>query len=176
MPASRAPGLRSADTRAVRSTTLTIAAPSPSIEGRFGSRDSGRKRTPLHERGDAERDVDEEDEAPAGAEQVGVDERAAEDRPQDGTAADHGAEQAEGLAELLVGKESRTIPKPCGIIAAAQRPWSSRNAISVPGDQASEHSAELSVKPATPSRNMRRRPKMSPRRAPVTSPIAKVSA
>jgi hypothetical protein len=68
------------------------------------------------------------------------------------------------------------IPKPCGIRIAANRPCTSRAAISVPVVGARPHRTEEAVKPVTPSRNRRRRPKMSPSRAPVMRPMANVSA
>ena len=74
------------------------------------------------------------------------------------------------------GKTCFKIPKPWGIMIAAKTPWISRVAISMPGLWAAPQSALASVKPATPRMNRRRRPKMSPRRPPVTRPMAKVSA
>ena len=50
------------------------------------------------------------------------------------------------------------MPNPCGIITAANAPWSRRNAISISVDCAAPQSVEATVKPATPARNRRRRP------------------
>jgi hypothetical protein len=74
------------------------------------------------------------------------------------------------------GKVERISPKPCGIMTAANSPWASRKAISISGDVAAPHSADIKVKPATPIRNRRRRAKMSPNRPPVTRPTANVRA
>ena len=72
------------------------AAARPATRGAGGRRaDQGRE---------AERHVDEEDRAPAGAEEVEVDQRAAEHRAEHRAQADHGAEQPERLADL-VGRE-----------------------------------------------------------------------
>ena len=57
---------------------------------------------------------------------------------------------------------------------AANSALDEARAISVSGVGASPQSADAAVKPARPSRNSRRRPKMSPSRPPVTSPTANV--
>ena len=60
----------------------------------------------------------------------------------------------------------------CGIIAAAPAPWTSRAAIRNANVGASPQASEAAVKASTPMRNIRRRPKMSPSRAPVISRVA----
>ena len=72
--------------------------------GGRSARDSGSRLGGAHQGREAERHVDEEDRAPAGAEDVEVDQRAAEHRPEHRAQPDHGAEQAERLADL-VGRE-----------------------------------------------------------------------
>ena len=72
-------------------------------------------------------------------------------------------------------KTSFIRPKPCGIISAPNAPCSTRNAISTPIVGATAHAAENSVKPAEPIRNSRRRPKMSPSRAPAIRNTANAS-
>ncbi len=73
------------------------------------------------------------------------------------------------------GKTSLSRPKPCGISSAPNPPWSARITMSASAEGATAHSADISVKPKEPIRKSRRRPKMSPRRAPVTSRTAKLS-
>ena len=68
-----------------------------------------------------------------------------------------------------------TIESVAGIISAAPMPWTARDAISIVESWASPAVAEVSAKMMTPVRNMRRRPKMSPRRPPVAISTAKVS-
>jgi AcrR family transcriptional regulator len=63
------------------------------------------------------------------------------------------------------GKHSLSIPKPCGMSSAPNPPCSARVAISISGDCATAHSRDITVNPAEPIRNSRRRPKMSPSRA-----------
>ena len=60
----------------------------------------------------------------------------------------------------------------CGIMAAAPAPWTNRSAISMPVDVASPQPSEARVNRASPARNIRRWPRMSPSRAPVTSSTA----
>ncbi len=62
-----------------------------------------------------------------------------------------------------------------GIINAAPTPWTTRLSTSESVSGASPAVAEESVKTMTPPMNMRRRPKMSPRRPPVASRTAKES-
>ena len=69
-----------------------------------------------------------------------------------------GPNSANALPTSSGPKAERMIPKPCGIMIAAQAPWSSRAAISAPEVGARPHSSEAIAKPATPSRNIRRRP------------------
>ena len=63
----------------------------------------------------------------------------------------------------------------CGIIAAAAKPCSARNATSEPASGASPHAADIAVKPIRPTTNSRLRPNASPSREPVTSATAKAS-
>ena len=60
----------------------------------------------------------------------------------------------------------------CGMVAAAPAPWTNRAAMSTPALGANPHTAEASVKTATPATNRFRRPRRSPSRAPVISSIA----
>jgi hypothetical protein len=53
-----------------------------------------------------------------------------------------------------------------GVSRAPATPWSARNATSSPIVGASAHSSEVRPKPPTPSANIRRSPKMSPRDPP----------
>lgn len=67
------------------------------------------------------------------------------------------------------------MPRPCGTIIAANSPCAARPPISVPAEPAAAHSAEHTVKPASPARNILRRPTMSPSRAPVIISTEKAS-
>ena len=71
------------------------------------------------------------------------------------------------------GKATFTRANPCGIITAPNSPWSTRAAMSQPAPGASPHASDARVKPAMPTRNIRRRPSRSPRRPLVTRPRAK---
>ena len=62
-----------------------------------------------------------------------------------------------------------------GIIAAAAKPCSARNATREPASGASPQAADMAVKPIRPSTNSRLRPNASPSREPVTSATAKAS-
>ena len=62
-----------------------------------------------------------------------------------------------------------------GIMNAAPTPWTAREATSQPSEGAKPIVAEASANTTTPNRNIRRRPKMSPSRPPVTSSTANVS-
>ena len=72
-------------------------------------------------------------------------------------------------------KTSLSIPNPWGIISAPNEPCSTRKAISTAGDGATAQAADITVKPAEPIRNSRRRPNMSPSRAPVIRNTANAS-
>ena len=72
-------------------------------------------------------------------------------------------------------KHSLIIPNPCGIISAPNAPCSTRKAISTSGEGAAAQAADITVKPAEPIRNSRRRPNMSPSRAPVIRNTANAS-
>jgi len=60
----------------------------------------------------------------------------------------------------------------CGIIAAAPAPCTNLAAMSTPMSGASPQVSEASVNRPVPNMNIRRRPAMSPSRAPVISSIA----
>jgi hypothetical protein len=62
-----------------------------------------------------------------------------------------------------------------GIISAAPRPWTARDATSQPSEGAKPIVAEASANTTTPIKKTLRRPKMSPSRPPVTSRTAKES-
>src|SRR5215467_2265446 len=73
------------------------------------------------------------------------------------------------------GKVTWMIARICGTIRPAIAPSKNRAAISMAGLTATPHSADPTVKPATPSRKMRLRPKMSPSRPPVINSAANPS-
>jgi len=73
------------------------------------------------------------------------------------------------------GNASEMIERVPGIMKAAPMPWSARPPTSQLSEGAKPSVAEASAKTTTPKRNMRRRPKMSPRRPPVTSRTANTS-
>jgi hypothetical protein len=73
------------------------------------------------------------------------------------------------------GNVLEMIERVPGIMNAAPIPWTARPAISQPCVGAKPIVALETAKTTTPNRNMRRRPKMSPSRPPVTSSTAKVS-
>jgi hypothetical protein len=79
------------------------------------------------------------------------------------------------LVISLSSKTSLIIPNPWGIISAPNEPCSTRNTINTSIEGATEQAADITVKPADPIRNSRRRPNMSPRRAPVIKKTAKAS-
>ena len=60
----------------------------------------------------------------------------------------------------------------CGIVAAAPAPWTNRAAMSAVMFGATPQTAELRVNKTIPARNIRRRPRSSPSRAPVMSSMA----
>jgi len=72
-------------------------------------------------------------------------------------------------------KLSLSIPNPWGIISAPNAPCSTRKPISTAIDGAAAQAADITVKPAEPIRNSRRRPNMSPSRAPVIRNTANAS-
>ena len=72
-------------------------------------------------------------------------------------------------------KTSFSMPKPCGIISAPNPPCRTRKAISTGAFGATAQAADITVKPAEPIRNRRRRPNMSPSRAPVMRNTANAS-
>ena len=79
------------------------------------------------------------------------------------------------LPRSEAGKAWVTIDSVAGIISAAPMPCTARETISIVESTARPAVAEVSAKMITPVRNMRRRPKMSPRRPPVAIRTAKVS-
>ena len=76
---------------------------------------------------------------------------------------------------LPAGNASESSVSVSGMTAAAPAPWTARAAISTPVVGASAAAAEATVKTPSPIANMRRRPKRSPRAAPVSSSTAKDS-
>jgi hypothetical protein len=68
------------------------------------------------------------------------------------------------------------IESAAGEMIAAPKPWIARAAISTGSDHASPHRNEATVKTATPTMNMRRRPSMSPDRPPSSRNPPKVIA
>ncbi len=62
------------------------------------------------------------------------------------------------------GNSAGTSASVCGVIIAPPTPWIARAATSHSIDGARPHSADAAVNSATPRRNIRRRPKMSPAR------------
>ena len=73
------------------------------------------------------------------------------------------------------GKVFEMIERVPGIMNAAPIPWTARPATSRVWSGASPIAALDTANSTTPKRNIRRRPKMSPRRPPVTSNTAKLS-
>ena len=98
----------------------------------------------------------------------GVDQRAGEDRRGDRRQSHHRAEGGEHLRHLLLGEDLLDHSEPLRDEQRAERrPGATRKVIRNPGEGAAAQAADISVKPAEPMRNSRRRPKMSPSRAPV---------
>ena len=79
------------------------------------------------------------------------------------------------LVISLSSKTSLIIPNPWGIISAPNEPCSTRKTISTSIEGATAQAADITVKPAEPIRNRRRRPNISPRRAPVIKNTANAS-
>ena len=79
------------------------------------------------------------------------------------------------LPRSAAGKALVTIESVAGIISAAPMPWTTRLAISIVGSWREARGRRGQARRSTPSRNIRRRPKMSPRRPPVAISTAKVS-
>ena len=73
------------------------------------------------------------------------------------------------------GTPAERIVSVSGITIAPPRPWTARAASSTPIVGASAAAAEAAVKIVIPIANSRRRPKRSPRAAPVRSSTANVS-
>lgn len=63
---------------------------------------------------ESERQVDQEDEPPASAEDIEVDKTTAQDRPEQRRHAEDGTEHAERLADLLLGEHLAQDPEPLG--------------------------------------------------------------
>jgi len=123
----------------------------------------------------ADRHVDEKDQPPTGVPEVGVDEGAGENRCAEHGKARRRTEQARDRAEFSSSNISFNRPKPWGIMRAPKPPCSARNAMSMPTLWDAAQAAEKRVNPTKPSRNIRRRPNMSPSRAPAINRTAKVS-
>ena len=110
-----------------------------------------------------ERDVDREDPAPRDR----VDELAAGERPDHGGDARPRRPRADRRAALArPGTSRRSPPARSGSAARRTTPCSARPATSSSMLGASAHSTETTPKPATPSENIRRSPKMSPSEPP----------
>ena len=78
------------------------------------------------------------------------------------------------LPRSCAGKAFVMIDSVAGIISAAPTPWTARPATSHESVGERPMAALDAAKITTPARNIRRRPKMSPRRPPVTSRTAKL--
>jgi len=79
---------------------------------------------------------------------------------------------ASALIRSRGGKMTWMTDSTCGTMIAPIAPCATRQAMSMPGPCAAPHRAEKTVKPATPIRNSRLRPNMSPSRPPVISTSA----
>ncbi len=88
--------------------------------------------------------------------------------------ADTPAQMPIALPRSPAGNALVMIERVPGIISAAPTPWRAREATSQPSVGAKPAVAEARAKMVTPVRKTKRRPKMSPRRPPVTSRTANV--
>ena len=79
---------------------------------------------------------------------------------------------ASALIRSRGGKMTWMTASTWGTMIAPIAPWATRQPISMPGLVAAPHSADMIVKPATPIRNSRLRPNVSPSRPPVISTSA----
>ena len=79
---------------------------------------------------------------------------------------------ASALIRSRAGKMTWMTASTWGTMMAPMAPWTTRQPISMPGPVATPHSADMIVKPATPIRNSRFRPNVSPSRPPVISTSA----
>ena len=95
--------------------------------------------------------------------------------PMASASADTPAQVPIALPRSCGGKALVMIDSVAGIISAAPMPWIARPATSALSVGASPMAALESANTTTPTRKARRRPKMSPRRPPVTSSTAKLS-
>jgi len=95
--------------------------------------------------------------------------------PMASASADTPAQVPIALPRSCGGKALVMIDSVAGIISAAPMPWIARPATRALSVGASPMAALESANTTTPTRNARRRPKMSPRRPPVTSSTAKLS-
>ncbi len=86
-----------------------------------------------------------------------------------------GPSAANALVICAGGNRSRISPNACGVSIAADRPCTTRAAISEPGDQATAHAAEATTNPVRPIMSIRLRPNMSPSRPPAIRPTAMAS-
>ena len=89
--------------------------------------------------------------------------------------ADTPAQVPIALPRSSAGNVTVMIERVAGIMNAAPTPWTARNATSQAWPGAKPIAALDSANTTTPNRNILRRPKMSPRRPPVTSSTANVS-
>ena len=102
-----------------------------SPRGRGGG--AGRYLTARTGADDADRHVDQEDHPPAGAEQVGVDQEAGDDRAEHRGQPHDRAERDERLLQVVGGERLLHHRQPLGIITAPKRPCRTRDAISSAG-------------------------------------------
>jgi hypothetical protein len=89
--------------------------------------------------------------------------------------ADTPAQVPIALPRSSAGNVTVMIESVAGIMNAAPAPWRARPATSQPSPGARPIAALESANTTTPKRNILRRPRMSPRRPPVTSSTANVS-
>ena len=89
--------------------------------------------------------------------------------------ADTPAQVPIALPRSCGGKALEMIESVAGIMNAAPMPWTARPVISHASDCEKPMNALEAPKTMTPKRNSLRRPKMSPRRPPVTSSTAKLN-
>ena len=157
----------------IPSVTTARPSASSSAPGRSGRRLSAvgalrQQAAAGEEHGGAERQVDEEDQAPVGE----LDQGAAEGRPDRRRRGRRGAPEADAGGAFSVGKLSSTIASEVGAIIAAPMPCRTRKAISISSEGATAQSRLAAVKPAIPSRKMRLWPKRSARPPAGTSSAA----
>ena len=79
------------------------------------------------------------------------------------------------LPRWPAGEAADTSARLSGVISAAPAPWIARAAISAPEDGARAHAADAEVNSASPTVNIRRRPRRSPSTAPSRISTPKLS-